>query len=280
MKYIVSLITIIICLISYSNAHAFDRIKIKKISKNSGKRFIISKTNAKKVYIFSNKKLKAIAKVTKCNSKYCLAILQKKAKGFSINLNNIVLETKSYSDPVDIKDKTVKKRPTQKPTAQKEDTDFSYIHAGLGGPFSNALLGGYMQSLSKSWSLNYVAGSIIYPIGNINMQGTTFGAGIYYNSFIGSSLRMSLGYTYNLSSIELDFSNVNTNSTPQNADISSHMIGSNITLSLGKNLLTGLSAGYSLTDIKSSYVVNSTESVTIPFASGLIYIGFFAGYSF
>ena len=120
----------------------------------------------------------------------------------------------------------------------------------------------------------------MYPIGNIKMTGLNLGLGVNYKLVNSESFKLSAVYLYNMSTVELDFTNINTSAVNQETSLSSHMLGGEMLYTFGESFTTGLSIGYSITDIKDSYPATASESISIPFSSGLIYIGFLVGFVF
>jgi hypothetical protein len=275
MKILIVLFTLVLSLTS----SAQDTIKIKKVDKNSNKKFIISKVNAKKIYIFSNERLKAIAIIKKCNKSSCLAIITKQKKGFIISKTHEVLLTKKYKSKSfkETQEMFSKQRSKEEPPVEK---NLGLIYGGFGGPFSNAIIAGYKTGHNSNWSFDLNAGSIMYPIGNIKMTGMNLGLGINYKLINKESFKMSAVYSYNMSTVELDFTNININAANEETSLSSHMLGGEMTYTIGESFTTGLSIGYSITDIKDSYAATASENISIPFSSGLIYIGFLVGFVF
>ena len=277
MKVLIVFFSLLISL----NILAQDRIRIKKVYKNSKKKFIISKVDQKKIYIFSNERLKAIAIVKKCKNTSCLAIIKKQKSGFVLNKSHEVLLTKTYITKSSKSQENDESSEIKKENKEEDTSNrLSLIYGGFGGPFSNAIIAGLKTGHNSTWGFDYSAGSIMYPIGNIKMSGITLGIGIHYNFINNQSFKMSAVYAYNMTSVELDFTNINTSATNEKVSLSSHMFGTQMTYALGSSFTTGFSFGYAMTDIKESYAVTASESVSIPFSSGLIYIGFMAGFAF
>lgn len=251
---------------SYSSA---QELKVYKLSKRDADKFIIKKPIAankgSKIKVYNSRnKLKALAKIEKCNKKLCLAKVYKKAKNFKLKTK---LRISLTPHKVKFKNKPFTKKYKKQEVTSKERA----ILVGIGGPpvsFGYNL--GYRDcSLLKNYCVETKLGFVDTSLGDVLVSGISFGIGLQKHIHNLGPLKSYIGLEAGLMQSQLDFSNIDSNNYIVDENILFLSAAYRLAYSLSDKISIYSSLGYALNTFKKIYE-SSSDTYEIGFSSGLL----------
>lgn len=265
-------------------AFAQDTYPVLKVYKQE--KFVFKKNSeaqkGKKVYLYSGSKLMGIGVVQLCKTKACLGKVAKKRKGYKVKIGDQFsfkkLSKKVAKKKASMSSKKGKKKQKEKSSKYKEQ---SFIMAGYGGPFTNALIFNYAKTFREKFSYFGGVGTVILPIANINMSATyiNFGGRWQFGGGTGKA-SYHLLYAYGITSGTIDFKQVDAAGPEEDVTLVSNIFGIDIDYKVSKKLRANLGVGYATNSLESVYKNAAGEEYAVSFAGGLPYFNFMLQYVF
>lgn len=280
-KLLIKFILVALFLVNTTNANEVTYIKS---SNKDNSRFIIKyydgikKNETIRIYN-KEEKLKAIAKVIKCNTKYCLAKVSKRSKGFIVSAKSKFIIKNGSSTKKVAKSDPIKK--TSNPEIKKNTEGKKAIFFSIGGaPLSYGYKLGYQDcSLIDKYCFEGSAGLSSATIGSVGVSGIYGGVGATRHVYDFGSVKSFIHADLGMMMANLDFSSVSTNNYEVSESIFFLSTSYRLLYDIGKKISIFGGLGYSLNTFSESYI-NGADKYNISFNSSLIIIDFGIAYKF